>query len=112
VSNQEKFAASIREAGVSIQSAESELARCEAEEKRTFAKLQFSAEFEQGCKTAAAQTRYADSTDDMFEARVSRGAAKGSLAAAKANLLAAEVAFKAWQSDQALLREEKRVYGA
>jgi len=107
---QEEFAQGIRDAGAEVAAAEIDLARAEALEKQTFAKLMMIGEH-QGNKTAAAQSRYADETDEMFQARLNRGQAKGSLAAAKANYLAAEVEFKAWQSKLASTRFEKRVYG-
>jgi hypothetical protein len=44
----------------------------------------------------------------MFDARVARGTAKGALAAAKQNALAAEVAFKTWQTEMATTRAEMR----
>jgi len=110
--DQERFADGIRAAGAQLAMSERELARADAEEKRQFAKLQFFAEHNHGAKTGTAQQRYADSTDEMFDVRTARGAAKATVAAARANLLAAEVEFKTWQSQQALLREERRVYGA
>ena len=38
--------------------------------------------------------------------------AKGKLAAARAELMAAEIQFKTWKTKQASVRMEKRVYGA
>ena len=66
----------------------------------------------EGYKTVASQTTYADSSDKMFIARVERGKAKAAIAAAKANLLAAEVEFKVWQTQMATMRQEKRIYGS
>ena len=45
------------------------------------------------------------------EVRLARGKAKGMLAAAKSEMLAAEVEFKIWQSMLASERAERRVYG-
>jgi multidrug resistance efflux pump len=106
---EEQFAESIRNAGAEVAQAELELGRAEATEKQVFAKLMIVGEH-QGNKTAAAQTRYADASDEMFKARLERGKAKGNLAAAKANYLAAEVEFKQWQSVLASTRMEKRIY--
>ena len=72
------------------------------------AKLMFIAENQHGHKTVAAQTKWADDQQDMFDARVARGTAKGALAAAKQNALAAEVAFKTWQTEMATTRAEMR----
>jgi hypothetical protein len=47
----------------------------------------------------------------VYEARLARGKAKGMLAAAKSEMLAAEVEFKVWQSMLASERAERRVYG-
>ena len=108
---QEQFAHNIRTAGEAVKKAEEEACRMEAEEKRQFALLQVEA-LGEGYKTVASQTTYADSSEDMFNARVERGKAKAGIAAAKANLLAAEVEFKVWQTQMATIRQEKRVYGS
>lgn len=110
--NQENFAISIRDAGSQVAQAEADLAVAEAKEKRTMASLMLTAQVQHQCKTAAAQTSWADNQDEMETARIERGAAKGSLAAAKANLMAAEIAFKTWQTEMATHRAERRVYGA
>lgn len=107
---QEKFAQNIRTAGAAVETAEKLAAKKEAEEKKLFARYQVEAEA-QGHKTAAAQTRYADYQEDMFQARIDKGVAKAAISAAKANLLAAEVEFKMWQTQMATIRQEKRVYG-
>ena len=82
--------------------------KAEAKEKKTAAKLMFQAETQHGHKTVAAQTKWADDQQEMFDARVARGTAKGALAAAKQNALAAEVAFKTWQTEMATTRAEMR----
>ena len=108
---QEQFAQNIREAGEAVQKAEEKACEMEAQEKKQFAVLQVEA-LGAGYKTVASQTTYADSDDRMFDARVERGKAKAAIAAAKANLLAAEVEFKVWQTQMATMRQEKRVYGS
>ena len=108
---QERFAQKMREAGKAVQKAEVHAAHMEAEEKRPFAKLQVMAEAE-GHKTSAAQTRFADHDDGMYDARINRGVAKAAISAAKAELMAAEVEFKTWQTQMATIRQEKRVYGS
>jgi len=108
---QEQFAQNIRKAGTAVTEAEKKACEMEAEEKKQFALLQVEA-LGEGYKTVASQTTYADSSEKMFIARVNRGVAKAEIAAAKANLLAAEVEFKVWQTQMATLRQEKRVYGS
>ncbi len=110
--NQEDFAQSIRDAGAEVSDAEKGLAIAEAGEKKLMAQLMLTAQVREGCKTAAAQSSWADRQDEMEAARIERGVAKGKLAASKANLLAAEVAFKTWQTEMATNRAERRVYGA
>ena len=109
---QERFAIAIRSAGAELSKAEEQLAIAEATEKRTISTAMFKAQTEKGAKTSAAQMAHADSNCKVFKARVARGVAKGAVAAAKANLLAAEVEFKQWQTEQATDRAERRVYGA
>lgn len=107
----ERFAHNIREAGGSVKDAEEKACRMEAEEKKQFALLQVRA-LSEGYKTVASQTTYADATEEMYTARINRGVARAGIAAAKANLLAAEVEFKIWQTQMATIRQEKRVYGS
>ena len=108
---QEQFANSIRMAGAAVEKAERLAAQKEAEEKHLFARFQVEAEAN-GHKTAAAQTRYADYKEEMFQDRMDKGVAKAAISAAKADLLAAEVEFKTWQTQMATIRQEKRVYGS
>jgi len=109
---EEKFAQQIRDAGQEWAEAEREVARAEAGEKRTNATLMLTAQIEFGCKTTSAQSTWADQQDEMEQSRIDKGVAKGLLAAAKSNYLAAEVSFKTWQTIQASTRMEKRVYGS
>jgi hypothetical protein len=108
--DQEKFAQKIREAGIAVGKAEYELSKADADEKRIVAQTMVVAEA-QGAKTNAAQLRASDEDTNVYEARLSRGRAKGMLAAAKSEMLAAEVEFKVWQSMLASERAERRVYG-
>jgi hypothetical protein len=107
----EVFAHNIRKAGGLVRDAEETACRMEAEEKKQFALLQVRA-LSEGYKSVASQTTYADASEEMYQARINRGVAKAGIAAAKANLLAAEVEFKVWQTRMATIRQEKRVYGA
>jgi len=108
---EERFAMKIREAGEQMRTAEEEIARAEAMEKMLYAKAMVRAEGE-GHKTAAAQMRFADLEGDVYNARVNRGAAKGMLAAAKAEFRACEIEFEQWRSEKASNRLERRAYSA
>lgn len=111
MNQQENFAQALRDCGAQVGKAERDLAKAEASEKRTYASLMITAQANHNCKTAAAQSTWADNQEQMEQARLNRGLAKGLLAAAKANLLAAEVEFKTWQTQMATTRFEKRIYG-
>lgn len=107
---EEGFAEAIRVAGAEVAGAELAVARAEAEEKKLVAIAKVQAEA-RGHKTNAAQERFADEDETVFEARIRKGVAKGKLSSAKANLMAAEVEFKTWQSKLASERAERRTYG-
>lgn len=108
---EEMYAQAIREVAKELYSAEVEVAKTEADLKRTYAKAMLKAELE-GNKTAAAQSRSADEDQGVYDARVAHGVAKGKLAAAKAELKAAEVAFDTWRTQMATLRLERKAYAA
>jgi hypothetical protein len=108
--DQEDFAKKIREAGMAVGKAEFAVLQAEAEEKKIIAQVMVIAEA-RGAKTNAHQLRSADEDNNVFEARLAKGRARGQLAAAKAEALAAEVEFKIWQSKLASERAERRVYG-
>jgi hypothetical protein len=108
---EEKFAMNIRSAGSLIRSAEQDIAKSEAVEKMLYAKAMVRAEA-QGQKTAAAQMRCADLEDEVYQARVNRGVAKGALAAAKAEFMACEIEFEQWRSEKASNRMERKAYNA
>jgi hypothetical protein len=110
--DQENFAHNVRVAGQHIETAEYELAVADAEEKKIIAQVMIQAELAAGCKTNAAQLRAADENPQVFEVRLARGKAKGKLAAAKSNLVAAEMEFKLWQSNMATTRFDKRIYNS
>jgi len=108
--DQEDFANKIRTAGGAVGKAEYDLGKADADEKRTIATVMMRAEHA-GAKTNAAQLRASDEDLSVYESRLARGKAKGMLAAAKSEMLAAEVEFKIWQSMLASERAERRVYG-
>lgn len=107
---EETFAINVRAAGKAIQDAELAIGQAEAKEKQIYAAKMMEAEHEKDCKTAAAQMRYADASEEVYNARLERGVAKGMLAAAKAELRSCEIEFDKWRSDQASQRLEKRSY--
>jgi len=109
VEQQENHAHNIRTAGQRQKLAEEELARAQAMEKKTFAMAQMQGEA-QGAKSLAAQTRHADVQDEVFNARMQVGVAKGEVAAAKANYRACEVEFDTWRTQQATHRLERNLY--
>ncbi len=108
---EENFAEQIRGVAILLRKAEESVARTEADLKRIIAKAMVRAELE-GNKTAAAQMRYADEADDVYDARIAHGVAKGDLAYAKAELKAREIAFEHWRTKAATLRLERKVYSA
>jgi glucose-6-phosphate isomerase len=108
---EENFAEAIREVAKLLQKAEVEVAKTEADLKKIIAKSMVRAELS-GQKTAAAQARSADEDDEVYEARVAHGVAKGNLAYAKAELKARETAFEYWRTKTATMRAERRVYSA
>jgi len=109
--DEEHFAQNIRKAGRLLMLAEQQIAVTEATEKRITAQAMVRGEAH-ACKTNAAQIRYADLDQDVFDARVSKGVAKGSLAAAKSEFRACEIEFEKWRSESASRRLERKVYNA
>lgn len=108
---EENFAEQIRGVAKLLQKAEESVARTEADLKRIVAKAMLRGELE-GNKTAAAQMRYADEAQDVYDARIAHGVAKGEYAFAKAELKAREIAFEHWRTKAATLRLERKVYSA
>lgn len=108
---EENFAEQIRGVAKLLQIAEVEVATTEADLKRIIAKAMVRAELE-GNKTAAAQMRFADEAQDVYDARIAHGVAKGKQAFAKAELKAREIAFEHWRTKAATLRLERKVYSA
>ena len=106
---EENFAQDIREVAVMLRDAEYRVLKTEADVKRVIAKAMLEGEMN-GNKSAAAQARYADESDAVYEARLSHGVAKGDLAYAKAELKAREIAFEYWRTKAATLRLERKAY--
>jgi len=110
--SEETFAAKIRGAGSAMREAEEHIARAQAVEKKVVAEKMLEAEGVDPVKnkSAAAQIRYADSTDAVYHARLEIGVARGMLAAAKGDFEACRIEFEKWRTDQASERLEKRTY--
>ena len=108
---EEDFAQSIREVAEMMSEAEIAVATTEANLKRVIALTMLRGEHE-GNKSAAAQSRFADASTEVYEARVQYGAARGKLAAAKVEFKAREIAFEHWRTKAANLRMERKAYNA
>ncbi len=104
---QQKF----REIAPLIEKAEYEVVKCEADVKKLQAQLELMATA-RGVKTVSAQKTYADNDDNLYEARLSVGVAKGKLSALKIELKALDVGFDEWRTKMVNAREEKKRYGA
>lgn len=107
--DQERFAENVRQAGKQVCNAEIYLAECDAEEKKLIAQQMVMGEAK-GMKSVNAQIRYADESIAVYKARLAKGVAKGKLAAAKAELTAAEMSFNAWRTTMATTRMERNIY--
>tara|TARA_Y100001972_G_scaffold124922_1_gene175129 strand:+ start:1772 stop:2110 length:339 start_codon:yes stop_codon:yes gene_type:complete len=109
IPQEENYAEQIRQAGKAVQEAEEGVAKADADEKREIASQMLHAQ-QQGLKSAAAQAVFADASEAVYQKRLQRGVAKGGLAAAKANLVAAETAVRVWQTKMSMLKLEARTY--
>jgi hypothetical protein len=63
-------------------------------------------------KTTSAQETWAESSDELYDARLRVGEAKGGLSAIKIQLRALEVGFEEWRTKMVNAREERKRYGA
>lgn len=108
---EEKFHQAIRDISVELDRAEYRVAEAEAELRRLIAVKKIEAAAN-GVKTAAAQDTWADSLDEVFQARLAVGVANGQKSATRARLRAAEVEFEQWKAMLYLNNREARRYGA
>ena len=83
----------------------------EADVKQLLAVLKLKA-LATGMKTTSAQETWAESSDDLYNARLRVGEAKGGLSAIKIQLRALEVGFEEWRTKMVNAREERKRYGA
>ena len=108
---QEHLADNLRKAGKMVQQAQIQIHTAEANFKREIALQKVIASEQRNIKSNAAQDRWADEQESVYQARLELGVAKGNLEAARCEVMAVEAEFKIWQSKQADLRFERRVYG-
>tara|TARA_R100000951_G_scaffold57914_2_gene48647 strand:+ start:2111 stop:2452 length:342 start_codon:yes stop_codon:yes gene_type:complete len=101
----------IRSMSPSISAGEYELIKCDADIKRLQARLELQAAAS-GHKTINAQKNQADNSDELYQARLRLGVAKGALAGLKIELKALETGFEEWRTKMVNMREEKKRYGA
>lgn len=83
----------------------------EADVKKLLAILKLKA-LADGMKTTSAQETWAESSDELYNARLRVGEAKGGLSAIKVQLRALEVGFEEWRTKMVNAREERKRYGA
>jgi hypothetical protein len=83
----------------------------EADVKQLLAILKLKA-LADGMKTTSAQETWAESSDELYNARLRVGEAKGGLSAIKVQLRALEVGFEEWRTKMVNAREERKRYGA
>lgn len=100
----------IRSLAPVIEKTEYEVFRCEAEVKKLLATLKLKA-LGRGVKTTSAQDTWAESQEELYQARLEIGVAKGALSALKVNLRALDVGFEEWRTKMVSEREERRRYG-
>jgi len=87
------------------------LIKCEAEVKKLNAQLKLIA-LGNGIKTSSAQETHAESSEELYEARLKVGVAKGGLSSLRVKLKALEIGFEEWRTKMVNEREERRRYGA
>ena len=108
---QENWMHQIRSLAPTMEQTEYEVHKCEAKVKKLQAQLKLKA-LAEGIKTTSAQETYAEASDDLYEARLRVGVAKGTLSALKVNLKGLEVGFEEWRTKQVSARKERERYGA
>jgi len=101
----------IRSIAPIIEKTEYEVFRCDAEVKKLLAILKLKA-LANGNKTTSSQETWAESQEELYEARLRVGGAKGALSALKVNLRALEVGWEEWRTKQVSARKEQARYGA
>ena len=108
---QENWMHQIRSLAPTMEKIEYEVYKCEAEVKKLQAQLKLKA-LAEGIKTTSAQETYAEASNELYEARLRVGVAKGTLSALKVNLKGLEIGFEEWRTKQVSARKEQARYGA
>jgi|TARA_R110000824_G_scaffold101566_2_gene241210 chromosome segregation ATPase len=108
---EESYAHRIRSLAPTIEKVEHELVKCDAEVKKLHAQLKLRA-LGDGIKTSSAQETHAEASEELYQARLKIGVAKGALSALRINLKALEIGFEEWRTKMVNEREERRRYGA
>ena len=88
----------------SLKKAEYELLKTEADVKKVLAMLKTKA-MSEGHKTNTAQETYAENQDELYQARLKVGVAKGFLSSCKVQLKALEIGFEEWRTKMVNARE-------
>mgnify|MGYP001182478088 FL=1 len=101
----------IRELAPLIEKTEYEVLKSEALVKKTQALLKVKA-LGEGIKTTSAQDTYAESKEELFDARLKVASYKSGLSALKVELRALEIGFEQWRTEQVSARKEQARYGA
>ena len=108
---QENWMHQIRSLAPTMEKTEYEVYKCEAEVKKLQAQLKLKA-LGEGIKTTSAQETYAEASNELYEARLRVGVAKGTLSALKVNLKGLEIGVEEWRTKQVSARKERDRYGA
>ena len=108
---QENWMQQIRSIAPVIEKAEYQLLKTEADVKKVLAMLKTKA-MSEGHKTNTAQETYAENQDELYQARLKVGVAKGFLSSCKVKLKALEIGFEEWRTKMVNAREERKRYGA
>ena len=111
INAEENYAHKLRGVGERNAKAEESVATAEADVKMVIAQSKVTASM-QGHKSNAAQENLADEQQDVFDARLRVGVAKGELAAARTEVLACRMEFDQWRTKMATLRKEQEIYRA
>lgn len=101
----------IRSIAPKIQKAEEDLVKSDASVKKLLAELKIKA-LASGVKTSSAQETQAESSQELYEKRLSVGTAKGQISSLKVELKSLEVGFEEWRTKMVNEREERKRYGA
>ena len=95
--------------GPEIAKAEEDLAKAEAIVKKLKAQKELEATA-RGVKTVSAQQTYADSSEELYQARLKVGVCKGVLALKKNNVDGIKIGFEEWRTKMVNAREERKRY--